>query len=131
MIVNPLGTAGISLVDRADVGAAASAVLADPTLDGSTYALTGPAAPTYAQIAAAIESETGRPVAVVDVTPDKAGEAARARGLSDWEAPHLSEMLTLFRSGASENVTSTRRLTDDCRTTQRSQPDSHGVVGAT
>ena len=105
LIANPLGTAGISLVDCADVGAAAAAVLTDPRHDGRHYVLTGPAAPTYAEIAAVIREETGVDVKVLDVTPEQAGDAARARGLSDWEAGHLTEMLGMFRTGASEYVT--------------------------
>jgi uncharacterized protein YbjT (DUF2867 family) len=105
-IANPLGTAGISLVDCADVGAATAAVLADPRHDGRHHVLTGPAAPTYAEIATIITEETGADVKVLDVTPEQAGDAARARGLSDWEAGHLTEMLEMFRSGASEYVTS-------------------------
>ncbi|SDZ13545.1 Uncharacterized conserved protein YbjT, contains NAD(P)-binding and DUF2867 domains [Geodermatophilus africanus] len=105
LIANPLGTAGISLVDCADVGAAAAAVLTDPRHDGRHYVLTGPAAPTYAEIAAVISEETGVDVKVLDVTPEQAGDAARARGLSDWEAGHLTEMLGMFRTGASEYVT--------------------------
>ena len=105
LIANPLGTAGISLVDCSDVGAATAAVLTDPRHDGHHHVLTGPTAPTYAEIAAVITDETAADVKVVDVTPEQAGEAARARGLSDWEAGHLTEMLAMFRSGASESVT--------------------------
>jgi len=105
MIANPLGTAGISLVDCADVGAATAAVLTDPRHDGRHHVLTGPAAPTYAEIAAVIAEETGVEVKVVDVTPEQAGDAARARGLSDWEAGHLTEMLAMFATGASEYLT--------------------------
>jgi uncharacterized protein YbjT (DUF2867 family) len=105
LIANPLGTAGISLVDCADVGAAAAVVLSDPRHDGHHHVLTGPAAPTYAEIAAVIREETGVDVRVLDVTPEQAGDAARARGLSDWEAGHLTEMLAMFRTGASEYVT--------------------------
>ena len=105
VIANPFGTAGISLVDCADVGAATAAVLTDPRHDGHHHVLTGPAAPTFAEIAAVITDETGVDVKVLDVTPARAGDAARARGLSDWEAGHLTEMLEMFRSGASEYVT--------------------------
>jgi uncharacterized protein YbjT (DUF2867 family) len=105
LIANPLGTAGISLVDCADVGAATAAVLTDPRHDGRHHVLTGPAGPTYAEIAAVITEETGVDVKVLDVTPEQAGDAARARGLSDWEAGHLTEMLAMFRTGASEYVT--------------------------
>ena len=106
IIANPLGTAGLSLVDCADVGAAAAAVLTDPAHDGRRYVLTGPAAPTYREIAAVIEQETAVRAEVIDVTPGQAGQAARAGGATDWEAGHLTEMLTLFASGASEYVTS-------------------------
>lgn len=103
-VVNPLGTAGIALVDCADVGAAAAAVLCDPAHDGRHHVLTGPSAPTYAQMAEDIERLTGRTVVVLDVTPEQAGAAARAKGLSDWEAGHLAEMLALFRTGAAEEI---------------------------
>ncbi len=105
MIANPLGTAGISLVDCADVGEALAVVLTDRSHDGRTYLLTGPDAPTYREIAATVEAVTSTPVTVLDVTPEQAGQAAAARGLGAWEADHLTEMLELFRSGASEYVT--------------------------
>jgi uncharacterized protein YbjT (DUF2867 family) len=105
VIANPLGPAGISLVDCADIGAAAAEVLTDPGYDGNTYVLTGPAAPTYAEIAEVIETVTGRAAPVVEITPDQAAQAVRARGASAWEANHLAEMLTLFRAGESEYVT--------------------------
>lgn len=47
IIANPLGTAGISLIDCADAGPATAAVLTDPARDGHRYVLTGPSAPTY------------------------------------------------------------------------------------
>ena len=105
VVINPLGPAGISLVDCADIGAAAAAVLTAEHHDGHTFALTGPAAPTYADIATVIGAVTGRAATVVDTTPAAMAETARARGASDWEAEHLADMLTLFRAGASEFVT--------------------------
>jgi uncharacterized protein YbjT (DUF2867 family) len=105
VVVNPLGRAGLSLVDCADIGAAAAAVLTDDRHDGQTFALTGPGAATYADIAAVIEAVTGRTAVVVDATPEAMAETARARGASEWEARHLAEMLTLFRTGASEFLT--------------------------
>ena len=105
VVVNPLGRAGISLIDCADIGAAAAAVLCDDRHDGQTFALTGPAAPTYADIAAVIETVTGRAVTVVETTPEAMADTVRSRGASEWEAAHLAEMLALFRAGASEFVT--------------------------
>ena len=105
VVVNPLGSAGISIVDCADVGAATAEVVHDRRHDGSTAVLTGPAAPTYREIAEGVEMVTGRAVSVVEVTPQQAGEGARANGMSDWEAGHLTEMLAMFSAGASEYVT--------------------------
>jgi uncharacterized protein YbjT (DUF2867 family) len=105
IIANPLGNAGLSLVDCADVGAATAAVLTDPAHDGRCYVLTGPAAPTYHEIATVIEEETAVRVEVIDITPEQAGQAVLAGGATGWEAGHLTEMLTLFASGASEYLT--------------------------
>jgi uncharacterized protein YbjT (DUF2867 family) len=102
---NPLGSAGISLIDCADIGAAVAEVLTDARHDGASYVLTGPAAPTYADIATSIETITGRAVPVVDISPEEMAEGARTRGASDWEVGHLTEMLARFRTGASEFVT--------------------------
>jgi uncharacterized protein YbjT (DUF2867 family) len=104
-IANPLGAAGLSMVDCADIGEAAAAVLTDPAHDGKTYVLTGPAAPAYRQIARHISDILGLAVAVTDTTPAQAGRAVRARGATDWEAGHLTEMLTMFRRGESEYLT--------------------------
>lgn len=105
VVVNPLGSAGIAVVDCVDVGAAAAAVLCDAGQDGRHHVLTGPTAPTYAQMAEDIERIAGHAVGVHDVTPEQAGAAARAKGLSEWEAGHLAEMLGLFATGAAEAVT--------------------------
>jgi uncharacterized protein YbjT (DUF2867 family) len=104
-ISNPIGTAGLSLVDCADLGEAIAAVLIDPSHQGCCHVLTGPAAATYREIAAAITMETRKTVAVVDVTPTQAADAARAAGLGAWEAGHLEEMLALFAGGAAQYVT--------------------------
>jgi uncharacterized protein YbjT (DUF2867 family) len=111
-ITNPLGTAGISLVDCADIGHPAAEVLVDSHHDGNTYALTGPAAPTFRDIAGVIAAVTGREVSVVDVSPEQAAQAARDRGGSAWEVEHLGDMLAHFRAGHSDSVTDDmKRLT--------------------
>lgn len=104
-IFNPLGTAGLSLVHCADLGEAIATVLTDPVHQSCCHVLTGPTAPTYRDLAAIISAETGTEVGVRDITPTDAGDAARARGLSEWEAHHLAEMLAMFATGASEYVT--------------------------
>ena len=85
---------------------------------GRPAPLTGPTAPTYADIAATIEAVTGRAVPVVDITPEEMAEGARSRGASDWEVGHLAEMLARFRAGASDFVT------DDVKTLLGRDPRS-------
>jgi NAD(P)H dehydrogenase (quinone) len=109
-VANPLGSAGLSAVDGADIGAATAAVLTGTGHDGQTYVLTGPAALTYPQIAAIVERVTGRPVRVVEVTVEDAARAAGAQGLTAWEAGHLREMLAIFAARESEYVTDDVKL---------------------
>lgn len=104
-IADPLGEAGISLIDCADIGTAVAEALMNRDRDGGVFTLTGPAAPTYRDIAATIETVAGRDVRVIEVTPEQAGNAVLARGGSPWEAQHLGDMLTEFRKGVSAEVT--------------------------
>lgn len=104
-IFNPLGTAGLALVDCADLGEAIATVLTDRAHQFCCHVLTGPTAPTYREIAATIQTEIEREVEVRDISPADAGQAARARGLSAWEADHLAEMLAMFATGVSAYVT--------------------------
>jgi uncharacterized protein YbjT (DUF2867 family) len=111
-INNPLGSAGLSAVDCHDIGEAAATVLCEPGHDGHTYVLTGPQAPTYRQIGQMIAREVGREITVVDTSPARVGDDLRARGLSEWDARHLTEMLTMFAAGTAENITQdVQRLT--------------------
>lgn len=104
-IANPLGKAGLSFVDCADIGRAAAVALLDSSHDGNTFLLTGPEAPTYADVAALLGDVLEREVAVVEVTPEGVAAGMRERGASEWVAEHLREMLSLFRDSRSEYVT--------------------------
>ncbi|GAA1942580.1 SDR family oxidoreductase [Microbacterium deminutum] len=106
-IMNPLGSAGISLIDARDVGAVAARVLTGHDWDGQTLALTGPRAITYPEIAQLVSARTGSAVDVVDITPGDVRTSLVARGTEEWEADHFAEMYELFRAGESEFVTDT------------------------
>ena len=106
-VTNPIGEAGISLIDARDVGAVAAAVLTDHRWDGQTLSLTGPRAVTYAEVATWVSDTLGTPTRVVDVTPTEIRAGLIARGTADWEADHFAEMYDLFRAGESEFVTDT------------------------
>jgi len=108
-VVNPIGAAGISLIDARDVGAVAARVLTRPDWDGQTLALTGPRPLGYAELAALVSARTGEVATVVDVTLDQVRASLIGRGMAEWEADHFREMYELFRAGESEFVTDTVR----------------------
>ncbi|MHA6629530.1 NmrA family NAD(P)-binding protein [Pseudonocardia sichuanensis] len=99
----PIGDARVSAVDVRDVAAVAAAVLTRSGHEGATYTITGPAALTHAEIAAALGHATGRPVAFVDVPP--AVFAAQLRGvLPDWQADGLLEDYAHYARGEAAGV---------------------------
>ncbi|WP_029144792.1 NAD(P)H-binding protein [Microbacterium luticocti] len=106
-IMNPLGDAGISLIDARDVGAVAAATILRHDWDGQTLVLTGPRAVTYAEIADLVAARTGRPAGLAQVTPADVRASLVARGTEEWEAEHFEEMYALFRAGESAFVTDT------------------------
>lgn len=108
-VVNPIGGAGISLVDARDVGAVAAQVLTRHDWDGQTLVLTGPRSVGYAELAQLVSARTGSPATVVDVTLDQVRASLLGRGMAGWEADHFQEMYELFKAGKSEFVTDTVR----------------------
>ena len=108
-IMNPLGSAGLSLIDARDVGAVAAQVLTRHDWDGQTLVLTGPRAVAYSEIAALIGRRIGDAPTVVDVELDAVHASLLGRGMAEWEADHFEEMYALFKAGESEFVTGTVR----------------------
>lgn len=101
----PMGDARFPLVDTRDVGAAAAAVLADPAAHaGKAYALTGPAALSYNEVAAALAAVSGRAVTYESVPPDGYEARLRAAGMPDWRAFDLAHIASAY--GASDNAVS-------------------------
>jgi uncharacterized protein YbjT (DUF2867 family) len=103
----PVAQARIAMIDPRDVGAAAAAVLSAPGHDGRTYALTGPAAITYAEVAAELSAATGRTVEFADVPDGEAKRGLVQSGLPDVVAEHVVEAFAMARRGVAEQVTAT------------------------
>ncbi len=100
MLTAPLGDLRIPLVDTRDVGAAAAAVLLAPaTHSGRTYALTGPEAVGYAEVAAAIGHVAGRVVRYVPAAPDDLEADLRAAGVPGWRAFDLAHIAAAYGPG--------------------------------
>ena len=96
-IAAPMGAARFPFVDTRDVGAAAAAVLRDPPAHaGTTYALTGPSALSYAEIASAVTSLVGTPVAyeAVEATGFRAGLIDA--GVPAWRADDLAAIAAAY-----------------------------------
>ena len=93
----PLGTLELPLVDTGDVGAAAAVALARPRDHaGKTYLLTGPAAVSYAAVAAALTRLTGRAVAYHAIAPEDYLATLLAAGVPEWRAQDLASIASAY-----------------------------------
>ena len=103
----PAPTAGraVSMIDIRDVAASAASALRTETHAGRTYDLTGPAAITFDEVAAALTTATGRDVRSLDLTEEEARPRFANAGLPDWLATHLAGVFALIRAGACERTT--------------------------
>jgi uncharacterized protein YbjT (DUF2867 family) len=99
----PIGEARVSAVDVRDIADVAAAVLTEPGHDGATYSITGPAAVTHAEIAAAIGEATGRPVSFVDVPPAVFADQLR-HVLPAWQVEGLVEDYAHYARGEAAEV---------------------------
>ncbi|MEU0215239.1 NAD(P)H-binding protein [Streptomyces sp. NPDC006265] len=104
VVNDPISKKGISAVDCRDIADVTAAVLANPAYDGRTLTLTGPESVTFAGLAACLRA-CGTRAEVRTSSPPEAAAAARAHGVTAWEARHLEEMLTLFANGGADFVT--------------------------
>lgn len=95
----PMGGGRYPLVDTRDVAAAAAAVLREPARhEGRTYTLTGPAALSYQEVAAAIGELVGRPVGYDAVAPEAYRACLQDAGIPAWRAGDLAEIAGAYTS---------------------------------
>jgi uncharacterized protein YbjT (DUF2867 family) len=101
----PMGRNRFPLVDTRDVGAAAATVLCDPAAhSGKEYALTGPSAVSYEEVAKALTAFVGRAATCEAVAPAEFEQRLRAVGIPDWRVYDLAHITLAY--GASDNVVS-------------------------
>jgi uncharacterized protein YbjT (DUF2867 family) len=102
-LVAPIGDAKVSAVDVRDIAEVAAVALTEPGHVGRTYDITGPAALTHSDMAAALSGAIGRRVDFVDVTP--ADFAAALRGiLPDWQVEGTLEDYAHYARGEAAAV---------------------------
>lgn len=95
----PIGDARVSVVDVRDNAAVAAAALTEDGHEGRTYTLTGPAALTHAEMAAALSATTGREVRFTDATDDQLRQAMAGVGMPEWQVEGLVEDYAHYARG--------------------------------
>ena len=106
VLVLPTGRGRVAMVDRRDVADAVVVALADARHDGRVHTLTGPAAPTLAEVARVLSAVRGRRVR--HVSPPRAVARAllpMSAGLSRWEARMAVDLFDALRQDAQATVT--------------------------
>jgi uncharacterized protein YbjT (DUF2867 family) len=102
----PAGDGAVSHVDARDVAAVAAHVLGEPEPhEGKSYAITGPKAVTYAEVAAKLSEVAGREISYVDTSPDEVRRRLLGYGWSEWTADGMLEVYAAYASGAGAVVT--------------------------
>lgn len=99
----PIGDALVSAVDVRDIADVAAAVLTQAGHEGATYTLTGPAAVTHAEMAAALGAALGREITFTDVPPEAFAESLRGV-LPPWQVEGLLEDYAHYRRGEAAMV---------------------------
>jgi uncharacterized protein YbjT (DUF2867 family) len=103
----PLGDARVSLIDVRDIAAVAAVVLTEDGHLGQTYTLTGPAALSQYDVAAAMSRVLGRQITFGDAPPEAARAGMIQYGVPEWQADGMLEDFAHYRRGEAEVVTST------------------------
>jgi NAD(P)H dehydrogenase (quinone) len=101
------GRAGFVAAD--DVAAAAAAVLTSAGHEGATYALTGPQALSFGNVAARISAVFAREVDYADAEPAQARQDMLASGASPWQADGNLELFEWIRAGGAATLTTAVR----------------------
>jgi uncharacterized protein YbjT (DUF2867 family) len=99
----PIGNARISAVDIRDIADVAAAALTEQGHAGQTYTITGPAAVSHGEIAAALSRATGRDITFVDVPPEAFADSLRDV-LPPWQVDGLVEDYAHYARGEAETI---------------------------
>jgi uncharacterized protein YbjT (DUF2867 family) len=99
-----VGDGRIAMVDEEDVAAVAAQALLNPLHDGKAFTLTGPAALSYAEIAAIMTELTGKTIRYVDTPEADARKAMIGAGLPEWIADFINDLRRMERSGGAAAV---------------------------
>jgi uncharacterized protein YbjT (DUF2867 family) len=100
----PIGDARVSAVDARDIAAVSAAALTEDGHVGRRYDVTGPAAVTHAEIAAAFGRAIGRDVVFTSVGSGDFVAALTSQGMPLWQAEGLAEDYAHYDRGEAADV---------------------------
>jgi uncharacterized protein YbjT (DUF2867 family) len=107
----PMGDRAYPLVDARDVGAAAAAILREPAVHaGRAYALTGPRAVGYAELAQRLGAAIGRRVDYDALAPERFHAGLLAAGVPRWRADDLAAIAAAYTDADNAPVPDLPRL---------------------
>ncbi len=98
-VYSPFGDGKMAMIAPTDIAAVAAAALTDPRHEGQVYDLYGAELLTVPEQVAILSRVIGKPVKVVNITPQAAGERLRAAGGSDMLVEGLVALWTMVRNG--------------------------------
>lgn len=99
------GEGAMGYIDVRDVAAVAVRVLSTGGHEGRAYELTGPEALAQADVARKLSEAIGRDVRYQNVPPERALQAMLSRGMNEWFAGAMVEVMQHIDTGAAANVT--------------------------
>jgi uncharacterized protein YbjT (DUF2867 family) len=103
--VGALQQGRVAMIDVRDVAAVAGTILTTPGHAGKAYALTGPEALSYQEVAERISTSLGRKVIYKDIPLEAMREQLRASGMPEWHVEVQVDFSTALRAGQAATVT--------------------------
>ena len=104
VIVSATGDGAVALVDAQDIAAVAAHALTHSSHEGATYALTGPVAVTFAEVARVIGEASCREVSHVAVPPETGEGFLRDAGMPEAYRAMLLRDMAAIRDGHAAGV---------------------------
>lgn len=105
VIYSPLSDVRIGMMDLRDAAEASIEILVSGGHTGQSYFITGPAAITIDEVAAAVSKAIGRDVSHVGVPMEATREALLGMGIDPWVVDQYIGYFTEFRNGYGDVVT--------------------------
>jgi len=104
-IYMPLGDGKLPMIDVRDIGEFFARVLLDDAHDGLTYTITGPAAITLHDVAAAASRALGKPVKYQPVPLEAALQGMGGMGIDSWNLGALADYFQAYARSWASDVT--------------------------